>query len=64
MSKSLTMSRRSFVKTAAITAGAAAALGAQTTTAFAESTYPEVIGNDTVVEIGRASCRERVYLWV
>ena len=49
MSKSLTMSRRSFVKTAAITAGAAAALGAQTTTAFAESTYPEVIGNDTVV---------------
>ena len=49
MSKSLTMSRRSFVKTAAITAGAAAALDAQTTTAFAESTYPEVIGNDTVV---------------
>ncbi|MEI3230558.1 MAG: hypothetical protein V8S24_04440 [Gordonibacter pamelaeae] len=36
------------MKTAAITAGAAAALGAQTTTAFAESTYPEVIGNDTV----------------
>lgn len=44
----LTMSRRTFVKTAAITGAAAAAFGASTHTALAEETYSSVSGNDTV----------------
>ncbi len=44
----LTMSRRSFVKTAAITGAAVAAFGASTHTALAEDTYSVVSGNDTV----------------
>ena len=45
---SLTMSRRSFVKTAAITGAALAALGSAKSQAFAEPTYPEVSGQETV----------------
>ena len=44
----LTMSRRTFVKTAAITGAVAAAFGASTRTALAEETYPVVSGQDTV----------------
>ena len=44
----LTMSRRTFVKTAAITGATVAAFGASTRTALADQTYSEVSGNDTV----------------
>ncbi|ACV23733.1 Dimethylsulfide dehydrogenase subunit alpha precursor [Slackia heliotrinireducens] len=44
----LTMSRRSFVKTAAITGAAVAAFGTSTQSALADQTYPEVSGQDTV----------------
>ena len=44
----LTMSRRSFVKAAAITGAAVAAFGSSTRNALADSTYSEVSGEDTV----------------
>ncbi|MFR1638523.1 MAG: twin-arginine translocation signal domain-containing protein [Eggerthellaceae bacterium] len=54
----LTMSRRTFVKTAAITGAAAAAFGASTHTALAEETYSSVSGNDTVA-VKRAAAAAR-----
>ena len=48
MGVKLNMSRRTFVKAAAITGAAAAAFAGNTGSALAEKTYPEISGQDTV----------------